>query len=494
MADLLKFETETEKTAALEEIQNKVGGASVDDLEEIDRISSTEVNKKDDGEESTEQENNVKPGEGEGSDRNWEITEELISEYDDEYFDGQKNRKFITQKNPGDLLKSYVNVQKNNHYMKTQRIPQAKDEGYNQARSEYEDKMKALQVEIDGLKSKDVEIKPAEKKTGALQKEYNEAMERLSGISDEDSIEHTAAIKNALLLSQKLREEDSSRGVEDITEEYNKKFIDFEKKFEEKEQNRLHDLELKNSQKEQKATLEGIYSEIDAFARSKDAPKEAVSNQNFKDMLSDAMEFHNSLAEVYTGKTSTSYDQKDWNGIMEKVGTMYLNKLPELITRAKETGINEPKNYNQWQFLDNLDAIRTGMMRNPETNEWTNRYDKNTGKPVNLGDIKTAYNYYLDESGLREKNLLSEKKADAENLMGAINKRDGAMIQLDDSKISKDGDGQVLTQKEATEYLEKIDMDYIRAEEMRGNLEPLKKANAALVRLEAEPLQVMLET
>ena len=89
---------------------------------------------------------------------------------------------------------------------------------------------------------------------------------------------------------------------------------------------------------------------------------------------------------------------------------------------------------------------------------------------------------------------MKEKKDEVQNVLGAINKRDKGMIQLDDSKMTDEGDGQALTKEQATEYLKESDTDYIRAEEMRGNLEPLNKMNAALKRLGAEPIPILIKT
>jgi hypothetical protein len=511
MADTEKitYATEAEKNAALEEIQDKPGGATEADFELIDRIGAAEVTEKPNPADDLVIEDEAKPPNKseekpepapktlEDETRNWQITEEMISEYDDEYFDGQKQRKFITHKNPGDFLKSYVGAQKNNHYLKTQKIPQAQQEGYNKAKAEYETKLQAYEKELETLKAKPPEkketITPVE--TDTLN-QYKAVVEELNGISDEDSVEHTATMKKALILSQKLRDEENARYAADINSvrsEVNNKLVAFETKQEEKDRKRLEALNLETDRTKQQTIINRIYNEIDSFVASKDAPPEAKTDQPFSEMHAEAMTFHNELAEAYTGNSSGSYSQQEWNGIMEKAGTAYLNSLPELVAKAKAIGINEPKNYKQWVFLDNLDATRTGMMRDPVTNEWVERFSTTTGKKINLGDIKTAYNYYLDNSGLREKKISDDKKADAEKLVHAINKRDGGVTQLDDSKMTGEGEGQALTKDKAREIVENLDWDFIKAEEMRGNLEPLQKANAAIKRLDGEPVSVLLE-
>lgn len=509
------YKTEAEKNEALTAIQDKPGGASSADFGEIDLISEAEVEEKEvvvgenleekPEEEVKKVEDKVeKKVEAEDGARKWVITEEMISEHDDEYFDGQKQRKFITQKNPGDLLKSYVGSEKNNHYLKTIRIPQAQEEGFNKAKTEYEPKLTALQTEIDALKAKPpekvVEIQPKLVKTETLQK-YNVAIEELNGITDEDSVEHTDKMKNVLLLSQKLREEEGTRHADDINNlktEINKgvdeRLTTYKTEQDQKEQKRTDEAKFVTDRNEQQVILDKVYNEIDVFAASAAAPPEVKTNQKFVDMQREALDFHNQLGEAYEGKPSSSFSQEGWTAVIQKAELDYLNGTPALIEKIKSIGINEPENYNAWKTLDGIDAMRTGWIRNKTTNQWEQRFNPNTGKRINLGDVKTAYNYYLDSTGKREEQTDAEKKIAAEAIIAAINKRDKGMVQLDDSKMTGEGEGQALTKAQAKEYLEKVyDIDFVRGEELRGNYEPLKKANAALVRLDAEPLEILIK-
>lgn len=506
----LKFKDDAEKNAALAVIQDQPGGARPEDFEEIDRISAAEVEEVEKTEEDTglpKSEEEVKTLEEpekkieqEDDARKWEITEELISKYDDEEYTDEngRRRKLITQTNPDDFVKSYVSAERNNHHLKTIRIPQAQEEGYAKAKTEYEPKLQAMQRELDDLKAKPPEKKetaPVLKKpiqTETLN-QYNAVVEELNGISDEDSVEHTAAMKKALGLSQKLREEDSTRHADDInnlrteiTSDVTNKLTAYETTQAENENKRVADAKLITDREEQQKTLANIYTEIDVFAEGKDTPKEFQSDQKFADMNVEATNFHNSLGEAYTGKTSSSYSPQDWTNIIQKAELDYINGTPALLDRAKSIGLNEPKNYQVWKRLDAIDAMRTGWIRNSSTNVWEQRFNSHTGKPVDLGDIKTAYNYYLDNSGLREQEASDKTRKEVDKVVDAVNKRDKSMVQLDESKLSQDGDGTSLTEEQAAEVLRTADMDWIKGEEMRGNLEPLNELNAALIRLKSE--------
>jgi hypothetical protein len=503
----LKFQNEEEKNAALTAIQDKPGGAGPEDMEEIDRISEAEV--VDSPEEIPEdtglpaEEKPPEEVEPEDDARQWTIDDTLISEYDDEYVDENgRRRKFITHKNPGDLLKSYVGAQKNNHYLKTQRIPQAHQEGYNKAKAEYEEKLQALQKENEAFKAQPPEKKepPVRKEpveTDTLQK-YNTLVEELKGISDEDSIEYTAKMKQAFVLQSELRQEESTRHADDInnlrteiTSDVTEKLTAYERKLAESENKRLDNLKAIKDEEDRNKILSNIYTEIDTFASEKDTPAEFKSDQKFSDMNAEAASFHNALGEAYTGKTSAFYSPGEWSKVMQQAELEYINGTPALLEKAKSIGLNEPKNYQVWKRLDAIDAMRTGYIRNPTTNVWEQRFNPHDGKQVNLGDIKTAYNYYLDESGLREKKASEKTKKEVNQVVDVINKRDKGMTQLDESTLSQEGDGTTLTEAQAQEFLQNVDMDYVMAEQMKGNLEPLQKLNAAQDRLKGEPVPVL---
>ncbi len=508
----LKYKDEAEKNAALTAIQDRPGGARPEDIEEIDRISEAEVEVSPEVEpeeesglpESEEEEKPLVESEEkvepEDTARNFQITEELISEYDDEYTDENgRRRKFVTQKNPGDLLKSYVSAQKNNHYLKTQRIPQEKQAGYDQAKAEYEEKFQAMQKEMETLKAQ-----PPEKKETPVQKpvetetrnQLNTVMEKLNGISDEDTIENTGSLREALILSEKLRGEDSTRYADDINNlkaDIDTKINAYRTEQDQKEQQRVATAKEETDRQKQQEILNNVYTELDEFAAGKDAPKDVKTNQKFIDMQREALAFHDQLGELYTGKLRTAHTQQDWANVVRKAELDYLNGVPELVAKAKASGIDEPKNYGAWKTLDGIDAMRGGWVRNSSSNVWEERFSKSTGKRVNLGDVKTAYKWWLDETGQMDKKIADGKREEVDKVLGAVNKRDKGMVQLDESKLIQDGDGQPLTEAQANEILRDADMDFVKAEEMKGNHEPLNRVNAAMDRLKYERIPVSYE-
>jgi hypothetical protein len=157
-----------------------------------------------------------------------------------------------------------------------------------------------------------------------------------------------------------------------------------------------------------------------------------------------------------------------------------LNGLPELVNKVNTYGISAPKNYKTWVKLDQIDAIRTGWWRNAQTNEWEKRFTPQ-GKEVSFPDITAAYNYYLDQTGLRDKKIKADKDKNIESFANAVNKRDKNVVQLDDSQMSQEGDA--MTELAAQEILNTIDMDDAVQAQQKGDPEPLAKLNAATKRL-----------
>jgi len=502
--DTLVFETEEARNDGLFAIQDKPGGPTSEDFDEIERIQAVEVNKPS-PEEGTEEEETVKPTETleekipEDDARNWQIDEEFITQHDEEYTDENgRRRKFITQTNREDFVKSYIGAQKNNHYLKTQRIPQAKQEGYDTATAEYNEKLAAKDKELETLRAKPAPAPAPEPKAPVktdTQEQYTAIVEELNGITDEDSIEHTAKMKKAFVLQQKLLEEERTQNADNINNmktemktDFDSKFTAFEAKQAEERKKESDRVQAITNQSQQNETVNKLYTEIDDFVSGKDAPPEAKTDESFTVMNAKALKFHNDLAEAYTGRAASSYSQQEWSSTLGNVESMWLNGTPELLTKAKEIGITEPKNYKAWSFLDNIDAIRGGMMRDPATNQWVNKFDPNSGEKVNLGDIKTAYNWYLDNSGKRQELETEKGKKKVEEVVHAINKRDKGVVQLDESQMTSEGEGQALTKEDAEKILEGANMDLIRAKEMEGDLTQLERVNAALERLDMPPI------
>ena len=508
-----KYQTEDEKINDLEAIQNKPGGPTLEDMAAIEAISSAEVIEKEPSptEELEQKEDDTQPVSEpttpeptKDEARNWQINDELIKRYDEEYTDEHgRKRPFITHKNPEDFVKSYVHVQKNNYHLKNKRIPQEFEKGKEAARIEYESKLAAMQKELDEIKAKPVEKtvetpvqKPVETpESSNLIQEYNDLMTEISNLPDEDSIEHTEKMKKALVLQSKMIAQKDAEYADtidkvkkEITNQYDAKFEEFTGGFEKRQEEEKQRIEAMQKKEESNRVMQQVYADIDAFASSDKAPQSLKTDQIYAEMYSEAMQFHDQLAEIYTGKTKHDMSAKEWQNVSELAGSAYLNGLPEIMNKANAAGVLKPRNYDAWVELDKIDAIRTGYIRNPQTQQWEKRFDSITGKQINLGDMTTAYNWLLDNTGLREKQIQAEKKKDTKNLVNAINKRDNGVVQLDDSMMSQDGDGQVLTEEDALAILNNNDITQAISEYHSGNKEPLNKMNAALSRVGSEPV------
>lgn len=503
------FKTEEDKVKALEELQNR--GVTDDDLPEIESIMNAEVegekpeeakpsdNLVETEEDNTPQEPEEKP-ENQGKQeniRNWTIDEDLLSKYDETYVDetGRK-RPLFTHKDPESFLKSYRDGQKHIRYLESKKLPQEFESGqkigFEKAKSEYEEKIAALQKQLEERKQPE----PAKPTTPEAPKsdsfsEYSKILSELDSIQEGDEIEHVDKLKKALSMSRRVLEERDVRYADKINEleqKLNQRVESIQSTWQQQQEEKQRAIQAQQEQEERQKKLESLYGEIDNWAKN-EAPKEAKSDQSYKDMLSEATEFHNKLAEIYTGKTRRDYDPKQWNSIMEKAGSAYLNDLPELKSKANEYGISEPRNYRKWVYQDNIDAIRSGYIRN-SNNEWEQRYDPVTGRPISFPDMKSAYNWWLDQTGQREKQQLEARKKDNEKLLNAVNKRD--MAQLSEEDMVSDEDGGTMTEEIATRIVQhansQVGIDTIIQEAMRGNVDNLNKLNAALERLGMKPI------
>jgi hypothetical protein len=503
----LTFNTEAERATALEVLEGR--DMTENDISEIDRISAAEIV----GEEAPqkpspaddvvelESEAELAPAPVETDPptddaRDWQINEELISKYDEEYTetDGRR-RNFITHKNPDDFMKSYIGAQKNINYLKTIKGPQdikaAEERAKETAKVEYEEKLTVMQKEFEEIKTKPVvptehPVAQPPVVTDSIQ-QYNEVLEKIKGVDDVDSIENTELYKRAIVLSDKVRQEDSAKYAENINKitrdlktEIANSQNQFKTDWEARQTTARQDAEAVAAQQKSLQDRVNAQNEVDLFVNGVNVPAEFKTGQKFSEMTDEALAFHNQLAEIYTDKNRSYYTQKDWNALSEKAGTLYLNNVPELVNKVNTYGISAPKNYNAWVKLDQIDAIRAGYWRNPSSNEWEKRYTPQ-GKEVSFPDVTAAYNYYLDQTGLREQQIKADKDKNITSFANAANKRDKNVVQLDDSKLDQGGDA--MTEIAAQEILNTIDMDSAVQAHQSGDPEPLAKLNAATRRL-----------
>lgn len=498
----LTFKTEEEKIRAFEEIQARTPTA--DDIPEIERITNAKVleesrspaedlaeldeygiTPEDESKEPTQKE---KP---EGETRNWTINEELISKYNETYTDENgRERPIFTHKDPESLLKSFADSQKYIQYTKkkhAQELEAVQQAAFEKAKSEYEEKIAEFKKSSPQQQPPvETPVKPQTVDSKILD-EYNRLADEISNIPDGDEIEHIDKIRRFNALTPKVlaeKEKISSGIINQLKEELTGKYDSFKTSWESQlqQQKQIEEEQLKQQK------LESVYSGIDDWTKSKNAPDEAKIDQPFKQVLREATGFNNELAELYTGKTARYYSPEEWNAIMDKAGNDYLNNVPELIQRVNQAGIQEPSNYRKWVFIDNIEALRVGYMKNSETGAWEIRYDEKTGRPINFPDMEAAYNYWLDKSGKREEIMLRQKKEDAASLMHAVTKRDTNMVQLSDNQLHGDQDGGALSEEDAANILNTLDVNMAIKDAMNGSVDNFNKINAALQRLGSAPI------
>ncbi len=503
--ETLTFKTEEERQKAFTAIEEKAGGPTAADTDEIDRIMEAEIvsgevepSPEEPVVESTQEQPPVveeKPLEPKDETRNLVVTEDIISKYDEEYTDEHgRKRPFVTQKNADDFVKSYVHSEKNNQYLKNVRIPQefeaGKKKGMEAAKVEYGEKLTALQKELDEIKAKPVAQPQAAPPpvVSDHQTQLNGVMTELGNIAEGDEVEHIDKLKNAIFLQQKVMGENAATYADNINNikteleaKNNARFDQFTANFDSKQEAITKAAETTAAQAKAQQNWNNVMSEIDIFAASNEAPAEVKTNQKYSDMYEDAKTFHNQLTEAYTGQTRSDYTPEDWENKKEVIATMWLNKVPELVGKVNSYGIAEPDNYKAWVKLDQIDAIRTGYWRNPQSNQWEKRYGTD-GKLVNLGDMNTAYNYLLDNTGERERLIKEGKRKEVDSVVGAVNKRDKGVVQLDESQMGQKGD-EVITEDAAITIINTISAEYAMREYRIGNPEPLTKLNAATKRL-----------
>ena len=78
-------------------------------------------------------------------------------------------------------------------------------------------------------------------------------------------------------------------------------------------------------------------------------------------------------------------------------------------------------------------------------------------------------------------------RKNTESITNAMNTRDASVVQLSEDDMSKGGSDE-LTVEEATQLLERLDVDTVTAAYINGNKEPWHALNSALVRLGAAEL------
>jgi hypothetical protein len=437
--------------------------------------------------------------------RNWTIREEDIPK--DEYFDAkeQKMRKFVTHKNPQDLFKSYINVQKRHHYLEDILMPQEIRRAADEARRVSDAEIARLRAENEQLKRGAAPAAPAAAPAAAgkpavpasvpslseSSKKLSEAMTALKGIPVENSVEHTDTMYNALTAA--LENISALTGqIENMHQqgqELNGKMTGFETK--QKQVDLQREAEAQTAKK--RNAWQTACRVIDTFATTSPDFKKAYGNidQPFDKMTEEGVTFHANLAGLMFGKHPNSIT----NAEQMEAASAYLSNNPAIMQKIAQYGlpINEPKNYKAWLELDQVDAMRGGLYRDPVSKRWVQLEDPVTRQPVRLGDMETAFGKYLDITGKRAQMTNQLLKNERQSITNALSRRDLSLVSMDGNQARSDGSGAEMTQEQAIAITEQIDPQGAMTIYMRSggqNREHIDKLNAALRRLGQPELEV----
>lgn len=511
----LTFKTYEERDSEFEKIQERVASGESVSLEEIRRVEEAKVEEvlPPEADEDASVAEFMPEGvpaeakaEGEGgksgadvkpdgkpvdkpaaeSKRNWTIREEDIPQ--EGYYDVKtgKYRPFITQKDPGDLFKSYISAQKHIHRLENQLLPEEREKAAAETRGKYETTIKELQEKIRAYEESEKNSKQVQTPDDkAASGELKRVLEELKTVNPDDDnydvLDHNKKLQGAILtLAQQLAEVES-RKIEPSGREA-----------------QPQPLPEPVAQQPQPSGDEGLSKAeqwrracelIDAFVASVDDPMLKTQKPFFA--LTQEMEgFNDALTEAYSGKKARDVPIQEWARLRERAMGAYLIGDEEILRKTEQFGVKEPKEYRTWLKLDQIDALRNGLYRDM-TGNWAILKDSATGKPVNLGDMETAYSKYLDISGERIKRERELKSKSARSIADAIAKRDTGLVSLDTNALSDIGEGQSLTEEDAERILDSIDTEEAIKDSMHGNRKSLDTINQALKRLGREPLEVL---
>ena len=432
--------------------------------------------------------------------RNWVIKEEDIPK--DEYFDTkeQKTRKFITHTNPQDLFKTVINEQKRIHYLEDILIPQERQRAADEAKRTYEAEVAKLKAENEQLKKGTPAPSAAPATVAAPQaavapvglgdssKKLSEAMAALKDVPADSAIEHTDKMYTAL--SAALENITALSGHINTMQQQNKEISGKVSNFEANQQQTEQQRQIKEKEQQNMQNWQNACRLIDTFATTnQDFKKSYKVDQPFEDMTKESVTFHTELAGILYGKhpdTITNAEQME-------ASQAYLRGEPTIVQKAAQYGINEPRNYRAWLELDQVDAMRAGLYRDPVSKRWVQMHDPVTRQPVRLGDMETAFGRYLDVTGKRAEMTNKLLKNERESITNALGRRDTSLVSMDSTQARSDGSGAEMTEEQAIAITEQIDPRGAMTIYMRSggqNREHIDKLNAALRRLGMQELEV----
>ena len=429
--------------------------------------------------------------------RNWAIKEDDIPK--DTYYDKTtgKVRPFITHKDPKDVFKTLIHGQKRIHYLEDVLLPQERQAAADAAKAEVAAEVARLKEENETLKrtapaaapsKPDAPAAPAQPagNVQASASSLGKAIEDLKAINPEDSIENTDKMHAALMASM-----DHINNLTSTINQLQQSTQAVDGRFAKIEQDRQTDAERQAQaarQNEATQNWQKAIQLVDTFAQTNADFKSEFGNvgQSYGDMTREAVNFHAQLAGLLFNKHPNQVSNQE----QVAASQAWLCGDDKLTSAAQQYGFQEPQNYKAWVELDQVDAMRTGMFRDPNTKSWQQMTDPVTRKPVHLGDMETAYGRYYDVSGKRAQKTAAMLKQQQDSLAGAISRRDAGLVSMDPNQLHGDGTGTIMTEQQALETLEQIDGVYAQNQFLGGNKEPFERLNNAMRSLGMQPVEV----
>ena len=503
----LVYKSDEEKAKAIEDLQDKVEGDpdNPDLLEEFNRITNAKVEGESepatepaveepavpDSEPTTQED----PAPAEPAAEPQQHTEswfpkDLIPRetYVDE--DGVERPIWTfddPKSGPERLAKSYVNSQKYIRKLEKQMLPNAFTEGYEKAKAEYEAKLKEAQqkaaqtpvqpqIQQSSFSTQTAESSTATQVVDDTQiKQLRADLDKASNTDSEDYdvTEHTKAIQkynDAVRDYDRKMYEAKLAEVSTKTEKQAQAQAEAAKKEQERRQAEAD--RQKQIEETNKAYQEAVKS-IDAFAGDPDN-KQYATGKSFTQLNTEAINFHQKLARAMTGKYSVTDKE------VSDAEIMFRRQDPTVLKTMSETGLQTPRDYEKWDELNQIDAIRMGYVINPLTKTWEQKPN------VRFPDMKSAALYYYDQSGKKAEMERKSKVEAARQVTNAINKRDLGVVQMDESRTANAMEGDQMTEEQALHELKEIeayDMENVVYDYLQGKTEMLDRYNKARAKL-----------
>lgn len=469
----LKFATEEEKVNKLNELQD----SETTDLELIQKVreapieSSGESETPEGGAETPTDAGETVSQEPEGEHQ--EVSEPEGRQDDpfsaigfevpkDTYFEDGREKPLFPFKDPKSALESIPHAQRHIQYLEKKRLPEVYNQGYEKAKAELGAQIQYLQKQVEERKQATPDPKGEQSQATSTYLQGLEELKKVDPNSDDyDPVAHVQKLQEVVSTSAQAMS-DLQKQNQNLADQ----FATFPETTASKTQEMI-DAAVARVRQEPKAgeadsQWKQTAKEVDEFARSINVQLD----EGYADKTKEVQKFHIRLAQLGTGKYEIS------NRDIRDTVSAYLRGDQQLVNAAREAGVQPPTGYDRWNYLDQVDALRSGLIRHPQTKQWVKAKDA-YGEDLTFSDLNAAAAYYDRVTGKTDQELTQARKESASKVVDAMGRRDKNVVSADMSKSLDSGEGSEVTQKEAAEKLqslsEQYDMDDIMQQVFGGN-------------------------